>query len=171
MVAKSHKMAAPNRVISKPVTKRTAGARMRRVSTSAVVAYQKWNDEFVRATVGERISMIRKGAEARMLAGGSEFFNIPAYHFQRIIGVSPATAGRKMGAESLLGPYASERLARVALIEAEAEDVFGSQNVAKDWLLTMNHALGDVPLELLDTEIGANEVKKVLSAIAYGGVI
>ena len=31
-------------------------------------------------------------------------------------------------------------------------------------------ALGDAPLSLLDTDTGADEVRKLLAAIAYGGV-
>ncbi len=60
---------------------------------------------------------------------------------------------------------------RIAEIEAVAADVFGDEEKATNWLLRNNAALGSSPLSLLDTELGTSEVRKVLSAIAYGGVI
>lgn len=145
--------------------------RTKRSGISALSAYQNFNQAIVKANPSERISIIRSGVDARMLVGGSEFFEIPNQNFFRIIGVASATAARKIKNKIALGPYEAERLARVALIEAEAESVFGSEALAKQWLLTENHALGSAPLQLLDTEIGANEIKKVLAAIAYGGAV
>ena len=60
----------------------------------------------------------------------------------------------------------------VAIVTREAIDVFGGADPAKDWMLRPNHALGDTPpLDLLDTEIGANAVRRILVAIAQGGVV
>lgn len=145
-------------------------ARPKRIS-SQLHNYREVNKQIVMANPAERILMIRSGLNARMLAGGSEFYNIPSQAFSRIVGVPVATANRKMHANVKLGVAESERLTRIALVEAEAEEVFGSEAVAKQWLLAKNHALGDSPLELMDTEIGANEVKKVLASIAYGGAV
>ena len=65
----------------------------------------------------------------------------------------------------------SDQLARITMIEAEARAVFGDAEMAKAWLRQNNLALGDTPLSMLDTETGAFEVRKALSAIAYGGVV
>lgn len=149
-------------------------ARPKRISSrisSQLHNYREVNKQIVKANPAELILMIRSGLDARMLAGGSEFYNIPSQAFSRIVGVPVATANRKMHANVKLGVAESERLTRIALVEAEAEEVFGSEAVAKQWLLAKNHALGDSPLELMDTEIGANEVKKVLASIAYGGAV
>lgn len=37
-------------------------------------------------------------------------------------------------------------------------------------MLQPNLALGDAPLSLLDTDMGADEIRKALNSIAYGGV-
>lgn len=58
-----------------------------------------------------------------------------------------------------------------ALIIKEADEVFGSPEKAKKWLNDKNKMLGMTPLEMLKTENGAQEVRKILSAIAYGGVV
>ncbi len=60
---------------------------------------------------------------------------------------------------------------RVLAITAEAENVFGDAAKAKRWLNQKNLALDNTPLTLLATEAGTNEVRKVLNAIAYGGVV
>lgn len=62
-----------------------------------------------------------------------------------------------------------ERPRRIAVIEAEAVKVFGTAEKATAWLSTHNAALGSTPLSMPDTDAGVKEVRKVLSAIAYGG--
>lgn len=57
------------------------------------------------------------------------------------------------------------------IIELEAEQVFGSHSKAREWLNTKNLVLGSTPLELLETDDGATEVRKMLSAIGHGGVV
>jgi len=42
---------------------------------------------------------------------------------------------------------------------------------AKRWLLEPNLVLGEPPLSLLDTDAGADETKKTLASIAYGGAV
>lgn len=64
-----------------------------------------------------------------------------------------------------------ERQERIEQIQKEAQKVFGSLKLAKTWLSEKNIALGTTPNSLIDTEQGAREVRKVLSAIAHGGVV
>lgn len=60
---------------------------------------------------------------------------------------------------------------RISAIRAEAERVFGNAEKARNWLNRENLALGSTPLVMLATEACTNEVRKVLNAIAYGGVV
>ena len=76
---------------------------------------------------------------------------------------------RKLKARSALSSSETERLERIAAIEAEAEEVFGTQEKTKSWMLKNHMTLGNTPLSLLDTDIGANEVRRVLNAISQGG--
>lgn len=63
----------------------------------------------------------------------------------------------------------SDRLFRVARVWAHALDVFGSNGGAAQWLQRPNKALaGQVPFELLDTDIGVQQVDDVLGRIAHG---
>jgi putative toxin-antitoxin system antitoxin component (TIGR02293 family) len=66
-------------------------------------------------------------------------------------------------------PAESDRLVRLARILATAGDVFGSSGKAALWLRRPNRALGgEVPLNLLDTEVGEQLVEDVLGRLEYG---
>lgn len=63
----------------------------------------------------------------------------------------------------------SDRLVRLARLAAIAEDVLGTREKAGRWLQKPNRALGGaVPLEVLDTELGARRVEEILGRIAHG---
>jgi len=144
----------------------TRTARRKRVE-----GFGTWKRTLVDADPGTRIRMVRAGASAAILASASEHFGMPRSLFARLVGISPATAERKISSGGLLGQTETERLERIALIEHEAEQAFGAADLARDWMTRKNTALGDTPLSLLDTETGATEVRKVLSAITYGGAV
>ena len=133
--------------------------------------FGKWKTVLVKANPGTRIQMVRSGASPSILVTASEHFGMPRTSFAKLIGISPATAERKIKSGHLLGQTETERLSRIALIEDEAEKVFGTSDMARDWLTKMNVSLGASPLSMLDTETGAGEVRKILSAIAYGGAV
>lgn len=56
-------------------------------------------------------------------------------------------------------------------IELLAVDVFGSKEKAQRWLSNQNLALGASPTSMLDTEVGREQVKRVLVAISHGGTV
>ena len=69
----------------------------------------------------------------------------------------------------LLTPEESDRLTRIARINAIAIEQFGSQEKAARWLRKPNRALdGAVPLDLLATGEGARVVEETIMRIAHG---
>jgi putative toxin-antitoxin system antitoxin component (TIGR02293 family) len=85
-----------------------------------------------------------------------------------VTGMAPRTLARRKVSETLT-PDESDRLYRVARVAARAMDVLGSTERAKIWLKKRNEALGgEVPLQLLDTEVGAHQVEAVLGRIEHG---
>lgn len=71
-----------------------------------------------------------------------------------------------------LNPTTFQRLDRAASIARMAEDVFESKEIATSWLATPNEALdGASPASQCETEHGAQQVRRVLNAIEYGGVV
>ena len=116
-----------------------------------------------------RIERIRKGIDSQYIISVSEHFKVPRESIAKIIGLPTSTMNRKLKEKSVLSSSESERLERIAVIEAEAEEVFGTPEKAKSWMLKNHMTLGSAPLSLLDTDIGATEVRRVLNAVAYGG--
>ena len=63
----------------------------------------------------------------------------------------------------------NDRLKRVARVVAIAEDTFGDERKARAWLERATAVLDNsAPLDLLDTEDGAQRVEAVLTRIAHG---
>lgn len=131
--------------------------------------FSAWGSVVRKMPPAKKIAMIREGVDVALLIGAGQYYGISQSRLSRLIGVSDATVARKIKAGGRLSPQESERLARIAAVEAEAEEVFDSQDLARRWMLEPNLALGEAPLSLLDTDAGADEVRKVLASIAYGG--
>lgn len=68
-----------------------------------------------------------------------------------------------------LTPEQSDRLARVVRVATRAEEALADEAKAHRWLRTPNRALsGRAPLDLLDTDIGARTVERVLVRLEHG---
>jgi putative toxin-antitoxin system antitoxin component (TIGR02293 family) len=68
-----------------------------------------------------------------------------------------------------LTPEQSDRLARVVRVVARAEEALGDDAKAARWLRRPNRALaGRRPLDLLESDIGARMVERVLARIEHG---
>ena len=69
-----------------------------------------------------------------------------------------------MKIESTLSP-------QITNIHALAIETFGSKSKAEKWLHTIHPILGATPIAVSETPSGLIEVKKILNAISYGGVV
>jgi putative toxin-antitoxin system antitoxin component (TIGR02293 family) len=67
-----------------------------------------------------------------------------------------------------LSPAESEKAARVARVIALAEDAFQNSAKAAAWLRRRSRALGQAPIQLLDSETGARWVEAELLRITWG---
>lgn len=65
----------------------------------------------------------------------------------------------------------SELQVRLNEMESLAIATFGSKSKADSWLNKENITLGATPISCADSEAGFQEVKKILNAISYGGVV
>ena len=66
-------------------------------------------------------------------------------------------------------PDESDRVYRLARIAAMAADVLEGKERAARWLREPSRALGDeMPLRLLDTEVGGRQVEAILGRIEHG---
>jgi len=87
----------------------------------------------------------------------------------RLLGIGEATLRRARSAGSALDPATSDRLYRLSKILAVAEEVLAGAEHAMTWLRRAQPGLaGKVPLDLLVTQAGADEVETLLRRIDYG---
>jgi putative toxin-antitoxin system antitoxin component (TIGR02293 family) len=95
-------------------------------------------------------------------------FAIPQDVLVRILHLPPRTLARRKKSRRLSAEE-SDRLLRLARVGARAEEVFSSRERAGTWLRGPVRALGGVrPLDLLDTDLGAQQVEQVLGRIEHG---
>ncbi|HEY2029553.1 MAG TPA: antitoxin Xre/MbcA/ParS toxin-binding domain-containing protein [Myxococcales bacterium] len=124
-------------------------------------------------TERDLVGLIREGFSTRVLVaimetvGGldtlAEVTHLNKRTLQRRLEGGPrATARNRLTAEE------SERLARLARVVAAAESVFRDEKKARTWLGRENRALGQVPMTLLDTDLGTQAVLDELGRIAHG---
>ena len=89
----------------------------------------------------------------------------------QIVGVSERTLQRKHELAARLSPAASDRLARIKRIHSLAADVFGSGEKASQWMKRPSRAFAnELPLKLLDTDGGTQQVEQELRYIQFGFV-
>jgi len=50
-----------------------------------------------------------------------------------------------------------------------AIETFGSQDIAEQWMNDHNLMLGGTPMAIAESDLGMQQVQKVLTAINYGG--
>jgi putative toxin-antitoxin system antitoxin component (TIGR02293 family) len=111
---------------------------------------------------------VRRGLPFSALVALIKQLEISPQHVTAVFGIPPRTVARRKEARHL-NPQESDRLYRVARVVSQAVEVFGSIDKARVWLKTPNRALGcEMPLDLLDTEIGARQVEEVLLRLNYG---
>lgn len=114
-------------------------------------------------------AVVREGLPPKAADRIAEYYGLSRKQVSELIGVSVRTLERHQKDNKLLNPVQSDRLLRYARIAARAEEIFENAQTAKNWLRRPNQALGgEIPLNLLDTETGVNQVEDVLTRIEYG---
>ena len=114
-------------------------------------------------------ALVREGMPISVVERLAKTFDTSIDVIQRIIGVSRATGTRQRSRQAPLRPLPSDRAFRMASVYTLAEEVFEDAQSARAWFKEPNRALhGEAPLELLDTEAGAEDVIRILKRVEYG---
>ena len=112
---------------------------------------------------------VRRGLPVRALDQLAQLLQVERAELAEVLGVSLRTLQRKAGENQRLGAAASDRLARVRRILDLATDVLGEQAKGARWLTSKSRALGgEVPLHMLDTDMGTQLVQQELHQIEFG---
>jgi putative toxin-antitoxin system antitoxin component (TIGR02293 family) len=115
------------------------------------------------------IDQVRKGLPVKALHDLANKLHVERAELAYILGTSLRTLQRKEEASDRLGPAASDRLVRVARILDLATRIFGEPEKASAWLTSKSRALeNEVPLYMLDTDIGTERVQQELRQIEFG---
>lgn len=159
--------------VSRVGTPASTGKFVSRVGTGKsgfIIAFKKFVAKDT--PTATKIEAIRIGINAEIVDDMVRYFDVSKSDIFHILLTPPSTAHRLVKTKRPLDPAASERVVRVADITRMAEETFGGREDAARWLKTPNLALDNaMPLSMLDTEPGAGEVRRILSAINYGGAL
>jgi putative toxin-antitoxin system antitoxin component (TIGR02293 family) len=114
------------------------------------------------------IEQVRRGLPLKELDDLAGTLHVDRVELAQILGTSVRTLQRKAEASNRLAAAASDRLARIVRIHEHATRVLGSGDKASAWLTSRSRALGEVPLRMLDTDIGTQRVEQELRQIEFG---
>ena len=114
------------------------------------------------------VARLRNGLPYSVLEALVRDFQLELKELAPILDIPWTTLMRRRRAKRFR-PNESDRLYRLAHIVAMAAVVLEDKERASRWLRQPNRALGgEMPLRLLDTEVGARQVETALGRIAYG---
>jgi putative toxin-antitoxin system antitoxin component (TIGR02293 family) len=115
----------------------------------------------------ELVEMARNGLPGEVAELLASRLGISLAELSGFLHVSPRTLVRRRG--KILSPGITDRLLTVARVYARCRDVFQSEDHCLIWLKSRILALGDArPIDLLDTNTGAEMVITVLGRIEHG---
>jgi putative toxin-antitoxin system antitoxin component (TIGR02293 family) len=119
-------------------------------------------------TASELRDRIKRGLPFRSLDSVRERLQLSVPEAASVLHMPPRTLARRRLARRLAADE-SDRLYRVARVAAQAVAALGSEDRAATWLRRPNRALnGELPIRLLDTDVGARQVEDVLGRIEHG---
>ncbi|WP_420800915.1 antitoxin Xre/MbcA/ParS toxin-binding domain-containing protein [Pseudomonas cavernicola] len=117
----------------------------------------------------ERIRSFEHGLPRQWATAVQLTFSLSDADLADFLGVAPPDVLRP----GVCKPFKSaeaERLDRLAAITLRASSTFDSFEAAVRWMVSPNQALGGIrPVMKCRTEIGANQVRRILQAIEWGG--
>lgn len=119
----------------------------------------------------ERIRSIKTGFPVSVADATKTAFQMTNQSLSELLNLSVATYERRRRDEKPLDASASERLDRIAAVALLAEEVFEDEQAASAWMSAPNQALGgNTPVMHCETAIGAQQVRRILNALEWGGV-
>ncbi len=118
------------------------------------------------AELGE---LVRQGLPSGSLIVLGAKLDLKNAALSKKLGIPQRTLTRRLSRHSRLTAAESDRTVRLARVYATAIEMIGNVEKAAQWLRTPNRALGGaIPIDQLDTDLGAKEVENLLGRIAYG---
>ncbi len=118
-----------------------------------------------------RIKWIKAGFSVDVADAAKQTFRMTTQQWGELLNLSVTTYERRRRDSKPLDAAASERLDRIATVALVAKEVFEDKQAASGWMSSPNTALGgSIPVMHCETAIGAQQVRRILHALEWGGV-
>lgn len=123
--------------------------------------------------INDFINLIKDGISLKGALSVKERLHLTNRELADTLGISESKWSRRIRRPSgRLSLVESDRLYRIARIFALAKDVFENEERAIEWFRRPQFGLGDrIPLDLINTEVGAREVESLLLRIEYDVIV
>ena len=113
--------------------------------------------------------LIRKGFPVSSLNRLKTVLNFTDNELADTLGLSPKTLQRKKKTHGRLSRIESDIIFRNARIFVIATEVFEDEHRASEWMRKPQFGLGGrIPLDMIQTEVGAREVENLLGRMEHG---
>lgn len=133
------------------------------VSERAVSYGLRWGES------ADYITAIRNGIDYKRIHSVQMEYNFSDKLFAHYIGISDKTLFRLKKSDGKLSALSADRVYRLWKIRVLANKVLESSESALAWLRRPQSGLGGaVPLDILDTEPGYEQVQRLLNQIEFG---
>lgn len=120
-------------------------------------------------TAADWEEVIHEGLPVRSAEALKESIAVPDTLLAELLGISEKTLSRARTGRGRLDSVVSDRLFRVARIVALAIEVLETEQAALRWLKRAQIGLGGrIPLTLLTTDAGRDQVEQLLLRIEHG---
>ena len=117
----------------------------------------------------DHIAAIRNGVDYKMIHSVQAEYDFSDKLFAHFIGISDKTLFRLKKSDGKLSALSADRVYRLWRIRVLADKVLESSENALAWLRRSQPGLGGaVPLDILDTEPGYEQVQRLLNQIEFG---
>ncbi|HEY8965680.1 MAG TPA: antitoxin Xre/MbcA/ParS toxin-binding domain-containing protein [Candidatus Methylacidiphilales bacterium] len=124
--------------------------------------------KLTRKPVLEQIEWIHNGMKMAVIDEVAAALALPIKEVARALHINERTL-RNRGKKGVLNREETEKGFRVVRVMAKAQEVLGSLEEASAWMRAPIDALGRKrPIDLLDTDLGVQEVDNLLEAIRWG---
>jgi len=115
----------------------------------------------------QRIDAVRKGLEFESFLNLRDALDISTDDLAGLLGIPRRTLSKRQK-EGAFKLSESNSLSRISRVYQETVSFFGNKEDSLQWLKTPLPALGSTPLNLLDTDPGADAVSVLLRQLAWG---
>lgn len=114
------------------------------------------------------VAKLRSGLPAQAIENLRYRLELSLEELAEALAISPRTLSRRKKS-GVLAPKESDRVYRIARVYGHAVEVFEDEEKAARWLKQSHPALdGMTPLEMFDTDLGAQMVDEMLTRIEFG---